>query len=427
MGTLESGDRTLILSNTARTTALQFARLLCQGLVMVLSLRLLGTEGFGLISAIVAMSLVVSPLAGIGCDFVAMRASAREPTLAADAFRMGLRQLALTSLPLLVATVVAAYWWFAELFSLPVVLLLLVAEYLFLRGNELIAKILQGRGEFTAMALVRLSNSAARLLVLAPAAVVADTLSPLAWAWFYLGAGVLSAAYALAVLLRRLRGTGSGGARVRPDAVDGLHFAGGIISARISSELDKTLVLGLAGAASAGIYAASHRVVTWTVVPVTSFVSVTIGSLFRLSHDSGTGEVARRSVVHCLAAVVYGAMTGLALWFLLPPFVALVARQDSIDLGAGLLPLALLPAAMSTRLVGEQSLAAMERLGFRTKLQWSVAIASLALNVALIPRFGWAASAWIGFAAEGLLAVAYLAVMAASSDAERGREAVGRG
>ena len=65
-------DTTLgIASATAMTSAIVFARFSCQALVLVLSVRLLGVENFGLITAVVAISLLLGPWGGLGFDFVA--------------------------------------------------------------------------------------------------------------------------------------------------------------------------------------------------------------------------------------------------------------------------------------------------------------------------------------------------------------------
>jgi O-antigen/teichoic acid export membrane protein len=43
-------------------------------MVLMLSARLLGVDGFGTVAAIVAVSLVLGPWSGLGYDFIALRA-----------------------------------------------------------------------------------------------------------------------------------------------------------------------------------------------------------------------------------------------------------------------------------------------------------------------------------------------------------------
>jgi O-antigen/teichoic acid export membrane protein len=73
----------------------------------------------------------------------------------------------------------------------------------------------------------------------------------------------------------------------------------------------------------------------------------------------------------------------------------------------GLLPIALLPIAMSTRMIGEQTIAAVDLLKRRSFLQWSTAAVAVAANVWLIPGHGWVAAAWVCFVAEAFLGSCY--------------------
>lgn len=397
-----------IASATATTFAIVLARLSCQTLVLVLSVRLLGVENYGLIAAVVAISLLLGPWGGLGFDFVSLRGVSREKKQASNYFWLGVIRIAWSS-PILIAAALLIVWlWFRDHYELDLIGLILAAELLFLRVTELVARIFQGHDLFKEMAVTRLMNSATRLAILAPIAMLDSGLTAVQWAWVYCIAATLSLLFSLYFLHRKIGINAPPTSYHKEGAADGIHFASGITSARLSSEFDKALVYGLAGAYSAGIYGAGYRMVTFAVAPVISFVNVVVGSLFRMRSEAQRADLSKRSILLVAVAASYGAVVGVAIWIFLPGIASIVLGKDFRAIAEGLLPLALLPAAMSCRLVGEQAMAALNKFHSRTTAQWTVAIIAVLLNFLLISRFGWTASAWVLFVGELSLAICYI-------------------
>ncbi len=407
-----------IVSATATTSAIVFVRLSCQALVLVLSVRLLGVNHYGLITAVVAISLLLGPWGGLGFDFVALRDVSRDSRQASNYFWLGIRRVAWSSPLLIVATLVIVWLWFDNQYRLELVALILAAELICLRVTELIAKIFQGRDLFNEMAIVRLMNSVTRLAILLPITFLVSGLTAVQWAAAYFVAAVLSLLFSLYLLQRKI-GIEAPPADYQTDgASDGIHFASGITSARLSSEFDKALVYGLAGASSAGVYGAGYRLVTLAVAPVISFVNVVVGSLFRMRSDSQRADLSKKSLLLCAVASGYGAVVSITLWVFLPAIASNVLGQDFRAVAEGLLPLALLPVAMSCRLVGEQAMAALDKFRIRTIAQWTVAVIAVTVNFLLIPRIGWTASAWVLLAGELCLAICYVTAILRSDQME---------
>lgn len=397
-----------IVSATATTSAIVFVRLSCQALVLVLSTRLLGVDNYGLIAAVVAISLLLGPWGGLGFDFVALRGVARDRLQASDFFWLGIKRVAWSSPVLIVTTMVIVWLWFSNQYPLILVALILAAELIFLRVTELIAKVFQGCDKFSEMAIVRLMNSVTRLAILLPMTFLVSGLTAVQWAAAYFVAAILSLLFSLYLLQRKIGINAPPSYYRKEGATDGIHFASSITSARLSSEFDKTLVHSLAGANSAGIYGAGYRLVTLAVAPVISFVNVIVGSLFRMGSDSQRVDLGKKSLLLCAIASGYGAVVSVTLWVFLPAIASIVLGKDFDAIAEGLLPLALLPAAMSCRLVAEQAMAALGEFRSRTTAQWSVAVIAVAANFLLIPKVGWTASAWVLFAGELSLAICYI-------------------
>ena len=391
----------------------------CQAVVLVLTARLLGVENYGVMVALVSISLLLGPWSGLGFDFVALRAVARDREASSSCFWQGTRLVGLTATPMIIVTVVVTVAIFAEHDWLGAFVLILVAELFCLRITELIAKIFQGSDRYHDMAIVRLMISVCRLAVLTPVAVLYSSLTLWQWGWANVIAAVLALAFGVAYLRLRIGLAAPRTFGQQHDIPDGLHFAAGITSTRLGSEFDKALVLGFAGAASAGVYGAAYRLVSLAVVPIISFVSIIITSLFKLQGDERRRHLSERSLGLCGVAAVYGAVVGGFIWLFLPDVAAIALGEDFRAVSAGLAPLALLPVFMSCRLVAEQAMAALEQLRIRTVMQWSVAIVAVVANVVAIPRFGWTAAVWVLLVSETVLSLGYLAVILSSGNSSR--------
>ncbi|MCG8370216.1 MAG: oligosaccharide flippase family protein [Proteobacteria bacterium] len=407
-------DLERVASTTVSTTAIVGIRLVCQALALMLSARLLGADGFGSVAAVVAVSLVLGPWGGLGYDFVALRTISRAGRGSGAHFRRGISLIVRTSVPMVIAVSTAAWLWTRDSSVVELVLLVLTAELVFLRAVELIAKIFQGNDRFGEMGLTRLTISVSRLMVLGMVALLASRISATQWGWANLVAAVLALVVAVAFLRRRQGLSMADRAGTAPPLRDGLYFAAGITSMRLSTEFDKSLVLGIAGALGAGVYGAAHRIVSLAVAPVISLVNVVVTSFFRLGSHVGGRQLRRRSLVVCGVAVVYGLVVGVFLWFYLPDVAALALGEEFRALAVGLLPLSLLVVPASCRIVGEQAVAAMGRFRLRLAIQWAVAALSVILNLLMIAHFGWQGAAWVLMLTETLLAVGFVAIVAFS-------------
>lgn len=404
-------DVNRVASNTISTTSIVGVRLFCQALALMLSARLLGVENFGLVAAIVAVSLVLGPWSGAGYDFIALRMMSRKEGTSSEHFWRGVSLIVRTSLPMIVITSAAIWSWSHDPALVELTVLVLTAELLFLRTVELVAKIFQGNDLFRDMALTRLGISLARLIVLAVIALLSSSLTAPQWGWANLVAAVIALIVAMLFIQRRLGITLPQRGGRKSSLHDGLHFAAGITSVRLSTEFDKSLVLGIAGASGAGIYGAAQRLVSLAVAPVISLVNVVITSLFRLNGYGSHVHFRQRSLVITAVAGLYGLIVGVFFWFFLPDIAVLALGEEFRALVIGLLPLSLMVLPTSCRMVGEQAVAAMGRFRQRLIVQWAVAVLSLAMNLVVISRFGWRGAAWVLVGSEFLLAMSFLAIV----------------
>jgi len=408
-------DKQINIGRVAKTTfstaSIVGVRLATQAMVLVLSARLLGVDGFGLVSAIVAVALVLGPWSGLGYDFIALRSTSSDRAGSNSHLWYGITLVTKTAVPIILAAFVWGLLWSGDKTIAVATVLIFTAELVFFRITELVAKIFQGNERFHEMAFTRLAISVSRLAVLGLVALFSSEVTAVGWGWANLTAALLSLVFSLLFLRARIGIAVPRPGWRPPQLHDGLYFAAGITSVRLSTEFDKSLVLAMAGVSGAGIYAASCRIVSLAVAPVISLVNVVITSLFRLKSRNDRVQLRQRSLVVCAIAVAYGTIIGGLVWLLLPDIAAFALGEEFRALAAGLLPLSVLVIPTSCRLVAEQVVAALSEFRARLVIQWTVAGLSVLMNLIVIPVFGWQGAAWVLVASEVVLASSFLLII----------------
>jgi O-antigen/teichoic acid export membrane protein len=261
----------------------------------------------------------------------------------------GLLTLTLVSLP-----VIAALAWlvhggfFASRIELPVFLLIVAAEVLGARVMEFVAIVLNGLSRFgPAVRLVILASAFRTAAAVAFYLVASRDLE--AWAWFNLAAALAGAVIGLVVFMPKVR------LRFRPALYprrlkDAVSAAGSELAFYAQAELDKVVVLSLAGERAAGIYAIAMRIIDLTAIPIRSFNQMLVQRTMRAQ---GEGTSYRRLALIEIGIACVSTLGMLGVIILLWPDPALlggnIARAAPV-----LAPMVLIPAFRNlTELHGE--------------------------------------------------------------------------
>ena len=229
----------------------------------------LSLADFGVFAAASAAGVMAARALAFGFVSPLYRAATVKPRLL-GAYFAGFAALALASLPLL-----ALIGWglhqalFAGRAAGWAIALILFSEMVLWRLVEVVAIVNNGLNRFARAATLVIIGSGLRSLAavgfwLWGGGGLGD------WALAYLACTALSAALALGRYLPRARW------RWRPALYrrrmgDAVAAAGADMAFYVQSELDKILVLSLAGPRSAGLYAIALRVVDLTAMPIRSF------------------------------------------------------------------------------------------------------------------------------------------------------------
>ncbi|MGL5136546.1 MAG: lipopolysaccharide biosynthesis protein, partial [Beijerinckiaceae bacterium] len=254
-----------------------FGRLLIALVYFLIVANSLSLGDFGRFAAASAVGLVLSRLLAFGFISPVYRISTLKPRLL-GVYWAGLLSLGMLSLPVIFLVAFAVRQVLpGESITLPLFLAIVAAEVLGWRVVEWVVITLNGLARFGRAASLVVLVSAVRTL-----AAVAFFLSPWrdldTWVLFYLASNVVSLGVALLFFLPRMR------LRFRPAVyprrlADALGAAGAEMMFYAQGELDKLLVLALAGDRTAGLYAIAMRIIDLTATPIRSFNQLLVQKL----------------------------------------------------------------------------------------------------------------------------------------------------
>jgi O-antigen/teichoic acid export membrane protein len=274
-------------------------RLVLSLLYFVIVANGLSLQDFGIFATASAMGIVLSRVLAFGFISPLFRTATARHRLT-GAYLAGFAALAIVSLPL----IVAIGWGihaslFARDISLSVFALIIMGEVLGWRLLEVVAIVNNGMKRYALAAQIVIIGSIIRTL----AAILFWWIGKSAladWAWLFLAANLVAAALAAAIALPRMRWRWA--PELYPRRMGDAISAGlADIAFYVQSELDKLLVLTLAGPKIAGLYAIAMRVIDLTAVPVRAFNQMMVQSVMI---DQGRALASRRTLTEIGIAVV---------------------------------------------------------------------------------------------------------------------------
>lgn len=355
---------------------------------------------FGLFATASATGLILSRLLAFGFVSPVYRIATVKPRLL-GAYLAGFAGLSLASLPLilLAAALVYGLLFAGRLAILPFALILL-AEILCWRLLEVVAIVNNGLRRFRQAALLVIIGSGLRTVAALLFAAFGRANLEI-WAFAYCGATMASALIALLAFLPRTRWRFV--RNLYPRRMADAVFAGAAdIVFYVQSELDKLLVLGLAGERTAGLYAIALRVIDLTAMPVRSFNQMLVQKIMK---DRGIGRFRRLAAYEAGIALV--SVGGLVCVIVaLMPFPNLLGRNVS-EAAYLFAPMLLVPAFRNLVEYHAELLYARERTGSRIALLCLLTAIKAGLISLVMTRFPEAGSwaAWMNL----VFGVVYLA------------------
>ena len=349
--------------------------------------NVLSLADFGLFATASGAGIVLSRLAAFGFISPLFRAATVRPRLTGT-YLAGYLVLFVLSVPLLAA--LAAALRFAVFGDMPLTALVLIlcAEVLGWRMLEVVVIINNGLRAFGKATVLMLAGSAIRTLA-ALAFWWLGFSSLTDWAWSYFAANLVAAALAFGFFLPPLRlrlRLALYGRQMR----DALPAATADIIFYLQAELDKAVVLVMAGPRIAGLYAIAMRIIDLTAMPVRSFNQLAMQKIMT-DRQIRTSTPVLLLVELAIAAVsIGGLLAAMALLWWNP-----LVLGRNIGAASALFPLLLaVPALRNLIEYHAELLYGLERTGLRAALLATIAVLKaglLALVLSLsTSELGWA-------------------------------------
>jgi O-antigen/teichoic acid export membrane protein len=393
-------DRKSIIDYLTITSGV-LGRLVISLVYFLIVANTLSVGDFGVFAAAAAVGLILSRLLAFGFISPVYRVATVKPRLL-GAYLGGLGALALLSLPVvgLVAWVVHGLFFEARL---PLVIFVLIVSAEVIGGRVLEFTIITLNGLSRFGPSMRLAVIASGLRTLAAIAFYMTAYRSLeAWAWFNLAAALAGAGLGIAFYAPKVRLRFSPALYPRR-LLDALTTGASELAFYMQAELDKVLVLTLAGEKAAGIYAIAMRLIDLTAIPIRSFNQMLVQK--RMRERVENVSLQRQIMLEtAIAAVSTLGMLG---------FIILLAPDPNI-LGGNiartapfLLPMLLIPAFRNLVEFHGELLYAREFVLTRLALLCGLTAMKLGLMAVLLLATGdivnWA------FALTGVFAIVYIA------------------
>jgi O-antigen/teichoic acid export membrane protein len=185
-------------------------------------------------------------------------------------------------------------------------------------------------------------------------------------------------------------------------AAEGVGYSFATSTTSVYNDLDKTMLSHYGMHFANGIYTMAYRVVDIATMPVLSIRDAAMPRFFRegavgLKHSAHLGyRLLKRAVPLALVSTV--------LMFVVAPLIPRIVGPGFTESILALRWLCLIPVFRSVHQMTGSALTGAGLQKYRTGSQVAAALASLCLNVILIPRYGWLGAAWGSLLTDGVLA-----------------------
>jgi O-antigen/teichoic acid export membrane protein len=350
-----------------------FGRLAISVIYFLIIANVLDIGNFGIFASASAVGLVLSRILAFGFISPVYRvATARHRLL--GTYTAGLIIFALMSIPvILFAGFLIHRFGFSGKLSLLHFSIIIASEIIGWRVVEYVVIMLNGLNRFGKAAALVITGSAIRTVAAIAFFLFTDR-SFTTWIWLYGFANLVTLAIGLLGFLpvMRLRFVW----KLYPRRVkDSLTAAASEITFYIQSELDKFLVLTMAGDKIAGLYAIAMRLIDLTAVPIRSFNQMLIQKIMKQG-DTNANLLKKIGIEGAIAIIsILGLLGFVVLLWLFPAILGNnVARVTPY-----LLPMLAIPAFRNLIEYQTELLYAHEKVVTRTILLATLAALKLAL------------------------------------------------
>ena len=375
-----------LVRSSLQTSVMLGLRVVTQAVALVLLTRLLGPRVYGNFAAVASLAVILGLLPNLGAGFVMLARGTRDETGIADVWRYAWPMTVVLGLLLLLVYVLAA--GFITRPSLPALILLVLgaAELLLTPFTMLLSFALQARERVPLSQFVQWLPLGLRMLAVIPCFWLTDNLRLQGYVSLQFIASLAGFVLGLWICQRHVRLDWRPRLATRWEICEGASFAAMHLVAANPSELDKVIATRAVGADDAGIYAATTRVMSATVMPVIAMLLAAQPRLFRHAYEP-TRQGHRLIALVALLALAWGSLSGIVLALLSPLLPALFGASFAAT--SRLMPwLAAAAPLLSLRLAAGTTLVAQGHPAQRIVFEVSGIVVLVVGMLVLAPSFG---------------------------------------
>lgn len=393
-----------LLRDAAHLAIGQGARLLIQAAYFILLARALGPDKYGAFVTAVAMAAVLSPFSGLGTPNLFIKNVRSGKREAQVCWGNGLLLSLLSGLLLTgLATAIGAYLHLKIFIS--VIVFVAFSDLVLLKITELAAFGFTAMNQMKQTSLQIIIVSGLRLSGIVLLQALSRRVSLERWVMVYLCASLLGAAYAI------LKGTGCWGyprihvPALREDTIEGLFFSIAGSAATIYNDVDKIMLSRLSTLEATGVYAAAYRVIDVSMTPIRSLAAAAYPQFFEKGRN-GHRATYRYALDLIARTSIYGLTASATLWFLAPALPHILGARY-VSVAPTIRWLSLIPFLRCIHSFLADALSGAGSQRTRTIIQVVVAVANIALNLLVLPRYSSRGAAWSSLACDCLLVILF--------------------
>ncbi len=376
---------------------------LCQALYFILLARLLGPTEYGIYAGVFAMSAILSVYSPLGSAFTLIRHVSPAP----EKFSAYWGNVLVTTLmlgSLFVAVLVLAVPHLAHSYSWKLVLCVAVSDCLCAQLTDACSRVFQAFERMRITALLSLLTNLLRTVLAGALLWRLHQATAQQWVLAVLAVSLIAAVTSVTLVTRGYGKPAFSLRLFRQRTGEGVIFAVSSSATGVYNNFDKAMLGHYGMNIANGIYNMAYRVVDICTIPITSVHAAAFPQFFK----RGVGGV-QNTIPYALQILKRTALLALAsalVMALAAPLIPHLVGKSFRESILALRWLCLLPVFRSFHLSAGDALTGAAHLNLRVGLQVAAAAFNFAVNLYLIPHYGWHGAAWSSLATDGGLAVA---------------------
>ncbi|MEM8611534.1 MAG: oligosaccharide flippase family protein [Cyanobacteria bacterium P01_H01_bin.105] len=376
----------------------QILGIFVQGAYFIIIARVLGAEAYGIFIGVAAFVKLVFPFVGCGSSDIFVKNVARDSKV----FRGYWGTALLTSLIFILGIVPIMLGLVRVVFTpdtpLLLVLFILLADLLGGKMSILASGAFLACDQVKLNAQNRLLYGVGKLIAAIALLVFFEDGNVIAWGGLYCLGSILPATVSLLTVNRLFGNPVFNLKKYPPEFAEGFFFAIAQSAETVNGQIDRTMLVSLASADAAGIYAAGYRFIDVGYIVIIAVMSATYTRFLR--HGAAGIKVGLKFASKLIPiAVGYGIVSTITL-LSVAPFTANILGAEYAQSAGVLRWLAPIHLIATLQFIAADILTGAGFHKARSILQVTAACINFGANLYLIPRFSWQGAAWATLTSE---------------------------